>query len=197
MRDENVFGAMARRINMRIEHARKPSDMPLPNPSVGSAASVSALAGHLVSRATDSVESNREEAWRYLNDGLILLGAEPGTIGNVWRPGGLASWQAKRTLKYMEDNLASKMTIPEMADGVGLSKSYFSRAFKRSIGSPPAAYVTARRVERAKLMILSGGDTLTDIALACGFADHPHFCKSFRRVVGTSPRVWRRSQFSR
>src|SRR5882724_6028278 len=46
------------------------------------------------------------------------------------RPGGLAAWQAKRTVAYIEANLGSKMAIREMADLLALSENHFSRAFR-------------------------------------------------------------------
>ena len=55
------------------------------------------------------------------------------------------------------------------------------------------AYVAARRVERAKLMMTSTRGKLTEIALACGFADQSHLTKSFSRVVGMTPWRWRRT----
>jgi AraC family transcriptional regulator len=53
-------------------------------------------------------------------------------------------------------------------------------------------YVAARRVERAKLMMTSTQERLAVIALACGFADQPHFNRHFRGAVGMSPGLWRR-----
>src|SRR5580693_3510129 len=114
-------------------------------------------------------------------------------LNGILRPGGLAIWQANRALKYIEGNLGSKVVIREIADCLSLSTSHFSRAFKRSLGSAPMAYVAARRVERARLMLTSTQESLTDIALACGFADQPHFNRLFRRLVGMSPGRWRRS----
>jgi pimeloyl-ACP methyl ester carboxylesterase len=58
------------------------------------------------------------------------------------------------------------------------------------------AYVAARRVERARLMLTSTQKSLTEIALACGFADQPHFNRLFRRIVGMSPGRWRRSSMN-
>jgi AraC family transcriptional regulator len=106
--------------------------------------------------------------------------------------GGLAAWQAKRTLDYIEANLGAKVGIEEMANVVTLSKSHFSRAFKCSLGSSPMAFVATRRVERARLMMTSTRERLTDIALACGFADQSHLNRHFCRIVGTSPGLWRR-----
>jgi AraC family transcriptional regulator len=132
-----------------------------------SIASSSARVGHLVERAMTFFDSNRAAAWR-------------------------SAWQAKRTLDYIEANLAAKVGLEEMANMVTLSKSHFSRAFKCSLGSSPMAFVMARRVERAKLMMTSTRERLTDIALACGFSDQSHLNRHFRRVVGTSPGLWRR-----
>src|SRR5271154_4185230 len=87
-------------------------------------------------------------------------------LDGIPQPGGLAVWQANRALSYIEGNLASKIAIREIADCVELSESHFSRAFKRSLGSAPIAYVTTRRVERAQFMMTTTRKSLTDIALA-------------------------------
>jgi AraC family transcriptional regulator len=162
--------------------------------------SVSARAGILVRRAMALLESEREAAWPCLKGASAPLGWQSPDLrdsappaSNLFRPGGLARWQAKRTLAYIEANLESRMTVRELADLVAFSKSHFSRAFKRSIGLPPMVYVATRRVARAKVMITSTAEQLTAIALACGFADQSHLNRSFRRMVGVSPGVWRRS----
>lgn len=154
----------------------------------------------LVRRAMKCLDSDRKVALRCLHDASTLLGAdaqEPGTSGTAvlggFQPGGLARWQARRTLAYIEENLGSKLTIRELAALVSFSKSHFSRAFKRSLSLPPMAYIAKRRVERAKLMMLATGEQLTEIALACGFADQSHLNRSFRRMVGMSPGLWRRT----
>ena len=146
------------------------------------------------------LETDRQAAWRCLSDASTLLGAEaeessisaPSAHNTLPPPGGLANWQAKQALAYIEANLGSKLESRDIADRVGLSKCHFSRAFKRSVGRSPMAYVASRRVERAKLMMTSTREPLTDIALACGFADQSHLIRYFRRVVGVSPGRWRR-----
>lgn len=154
----------------------------------------------LVRRAMKCLESDRQAALRCLNDVTALLGAggqetgsSPFEVLSSFQPGGLARWQARRALAHIEENLGSKIAIRELAGLVAFSKSHFSRAFKRSLGLSPMAYVTRRRVERAKIMMVSTDAQLTDIALACGFADQSHLNRSFRRVVGMSPGVWRRT----
>jgi AraC family transcriptional regulator len=155
---------------------------------------------HLVRRAMRFFETDRAAAWRCLNDASNLLGAESSepsvelrAAPDAARRGGLPKWRAKRALAYIEANLGSKIAIGEVADLVALSKNHFSRAFKQSLGSSPMTYVATRRVERAKLMMTSSRERLSDIAVACGFADQSHLNRYFRRVVGISPGLWRRS----
>jgi AraC family transcriptional regulator len=153
--------------------------------------------GHLVKQAMTYFESDRESAWRCLSDASTLLGADdsgPGSPGsrNI-QPGGLASWQARRTLAYIEANLGSKLETGDLANVVALSRSHFSRVFKHSLGLSPMEYVTVRRVERAKALIGSTREPLAEVAVACGFADQAHLSRRFRDLMGVSPGRWRRS----
>lgn len=176
--------------------------------SAGAAAGVNcpAAAGservrHLIGRAMTLLESDRPGAWICLRDASTLLGPEeqhsvigmPG-LPTAIRPGGLARWQVIRAVAHIEVNLGAKIEIGELAALLALSKSHFSRAFKQSLGQSPMAYVAMRRVERAKIMMTSTKEPLTEIALACGFADQSHLIRSFGRRVGMSPGLWRRTQ---
>jgi AraC family transcriptional regulator len=163
----------------------------------------SARLGNLLSGALAAFATDREAAWRYLNDASALLDSESDASTTVAptiaptaritvRRGSLAFWQAKRALAYIEANLESKIEIQDLADVFVVSKSHFSRAFKESVGSPPKKYVCMRRVERAKLLMTSRTQRLSDIAVACGFADQSHLTRAFRRFVGMSPGAWRR-----
>ena len=155
--------------------------------------------GCLVKQALALLENDHEAARRCLKDASALLASEcrdspPGAAVTQegFMPGGLAGWQAKRALAYIEANLGAKICAGDLADLVAISKSHFSRAFKRSLGVTPMAYVARRRVERAKAMMRSTQEQLSEIALACGFADQSHMTRSFQRCVGTSPGLWRR-----
>jgi AraC family transcriptional regulator len=107
--------------------------------------------------------------------------------------GGLSLGQARGAVAHIEANLGSKMVLAEISGLAALSKSHFCRAFKHTIGTSPMAYVALRRIERARALIASSSERLSDIALECGFADQPHFNRRFFRVVGMSPGSWRRT----
>lgn len=174
--------------------------IPLPSDlSLQSAGSASARIANLVRRALRFFETDRLAARSCLIDASSLLGmaadeSEHGAapFQSALRRGGLAVWQGRRTVAYIDAHLESKMAILDMAHMVTLSKSHFSRAFKQSLGMSPMAYIAERRVERAKLMMASTDGRLTEIALACGFADQSHLNRCFRRMVGMSPGSWRR-----
>jgi AraC family transcriptional regulator len=109
----------------------------------------------LVRRAMDYLDRDRTEARRCLQDVYSLLGEQPEAdrpedpvLQTGTRPGGLAAWQIRRSLDYIEEHLGAKLALEEIAAQIGLSKSHFSRAFKTSLGSSPMAYVIQRRVER-------------------------------------------------
>ncbi len=156
--------------------------------------------GHLVRSALAAFSTDREVARRCLVDASALLESGPetpppgtATVRIAVRPGSLPFWQVKRALAYIETNLESKIAIKDLASSFGISKSHFSRAFRHSLGCPPMTFVCRRRIERVKQMMTSERQRLSDIALACGFADQSHMNRVFRRVEGVSPGAWRRS----
>jgi AraC-like DNA-binding protein len=106
--------------------------------------------------------------------------------------GGLAPWQEKRSKELLAGDLAGATPLYDIAKACGLSVSHFSRAFRRSTGLAPHAWLLRVRVEAAKTMLRQRGSSLSMIALACGFADQSHFTRVFTRRVGLSPGAWRK-----
>jgi AraC family transcriptional regulator len=112
----------------------------------------------------------------------------------VSRPlkGGLAPWQEKRSKEMLAGDLSGATPLHEIAGACGLSVSHFSRAFHKSTGLAPHAWLLQARVESAKAMLRSGDASLSAIARACGFADQSHFARVFTSRVGLSPGAWRK-----
>jgi AraC family transcriptional regulator len=108
--------------------------------------------------------------------------------------GGLAPRQKRRVIEHIEANLDKSLTCTMLAELVGLSTSYFNRAFKSSFGRSPHAYLIWRRVERAQDLLLATNEPISQIALACGLADQCHLCRLFRKLAGESPAAWRRAR---
>ena len=121
-----------------------------------------------------------------------------GGMEPVSRPikGGVAPRQEKRSKEMLAGDLTGEIPLHEIADACGLSISHFSRAFRKSTGLSPHAWLLQIRVESAKAMLRAGDTPLSLIAMACGFADQSHFSNVFRRRVGLSPGAWRKTVLS-
>jgi AraC family transcriptional regulator len=93
----------------------------------------------------------------------------------------------------IEASLCDGLSLEDLASEVGLSRYHFARAFKTSTGLSPHRYLTERRVDKAKELLRTTEMPMVDLALAVGFASQAHLCDWFRRLVGMSPREFRRS----
>lgn len=110
--------------------------------------------------------------------------------------GGLAPWQQRRVTELMLDDLRTDPSLADLASACGISVRHLARAFKATTGLPPHRWLLERRVDRAKELLEKTDDTLSDIALACGFADQSHLTRVFRSNSGSSPGAWRRQRLS-
>jgi AraC family transcriptional regulator len=108
--------------------------------------------------------------------------------------GGLAPWQVRKLMTYIESNIDSAMATAELADLVKLSPFHFCRVFRESFCVSPHAYLMRRRIERAQGLMLSTSTPLGQIAVECGLSDQAHFNKLFLRYVGETPGAWRRAR---
>jgi AraC family transcriptional regulator len=107
--------------------------------------------------------------------------------------GGLAGWQQKRVVDFMEEHLAEDISLNALADLVRLSPYHLVRSFKRSFGEPPHRYWTGRRIERAKALLANPRASITEIALDVGFSGTSAFSTTFHRITGRTPTDYRRS----
>lgn len=103
--------------------------------------------------------------------------------------GGLSPWQVDVALRTL---LTADNSIAHVAALCGLSRSHFERAFKTTMGIPPHRWLVRHRVQRAGEMLEWTDDSISVIALSCGFADQSHLTRVFRTIMGASPGAWRR-----
>jgi AraC family transcriptional regulator len=107
--------------------------------------------------------------------------------------GGLAAWQRRKSVAYIEEHLAEPISLAALARLVGLSGCYFCRAFRQSFGVPPQRYQLMQRIERAKTLLAKHAASVTDVSLSVGYNDTSAFCTAFRRVTGLTPSAYRRN----
>jgi AraC family transcriptional regulator len=111
--------------------------------------------------------------------------------------GALDRRRLQRVLDYNEANLEGDLTLDLMASIACLSRYHFARAFKQAVGQPPHRYVSARRLDRAKALLMRGDRSLVDIALALSFSDQASFTRAFRQATGQAPGQFRQRFGSR
>lgn len=85
------------------------------------------------------------------------------------------------------------LTLEAMARAAHLSKFHFARAFAAAYGETPRAYLTRRRIERAKNMLRAANLTVTEICHLVGFESAGSFSSRFRELVGMSPTEYRQA----
>ena len=150
----------------------------------------------LIAEAESALQTNHATTKACLARVQALLRMRPYTDDHaVVCPdrGGLAPWQKQRVKTHIETHLSSRIEMSDLTSIARLSTSHFARAFKKSFGTAPFAYVAQLRIARAKQLMLETDSALSQIALECGMCDQSHFTRVFRRVVGDSPNNWRRS----
>jgi AraC-like DNA-binding protein len=98
-------------------------------------------------------------------------------------------YRVKRVLRSLPSRLAAEeaVSLDAVAASVGLSPSRFMHLFTRSVGVPLRPYVLWLRLQ-CGARELALGKSVADAAHAAGFSDAAHFTRTFRRMLGATPR---------
>lgn len=107
--------------------------------------------------------------------------------------GGLSSLQKRRATDLLEANLDGKIALHQVAEACDLSVGHFARAFRQTFRKPPYKWLTERRVDRARELMTNSRLPLADIAIQSGFADQSALNRTFKRLHGVAPGIWRRT----
>jgi AraC family transcriptional regulator len=107
--------------------------------------------------------------------------------------GGLAAWQQRIALAYIEEHISERIELATLAHLVRLTPFHFCRVFKQSLGMPPIRYQAKRRIEHAKLLLAMPTMSVTEIGLTIGFGCSGSFTAAFRKATGFTPTEYQRS----
>ncbi len=95
--------------------------------------------------------------------------------------------------EYIIEHFSENCSLERIANEVNLSPNYLHTAFKEAFGETPYAYVTGKRIEKAKRLISAGRESMLTIALETGFCSQSHFNKVFKSHTGMTPKEYRNS----
>jgi YesN/AraC family two-component response regulator len=97
----------------------------------------------------------------------------------------------KQAIAYIQQNYARAFSLKELADSIGVSRSYLSRIFKQDAGISLWDYLNRLRIQKAKELLLLSNQSITAIAAEVGYEDVGYFARVFGEVVGCSPRAFK------
>jgi transcriptional regulator GlxA family with amidase domain len=98
----------------------------------------------------------------------------------------------RTVLEHVRDNYSQPIEVKELARLLHLSVSQFERRFRKVFQISPLKHIMNVRIRAASLRLTTTNDTIASIALDCGFYDHSHFTRNFRKIMGVSPKEYRK-----
>jgi signal transduction histidine kinase/CheY-like chemotaxis protein len=98
----------------------------------------------------------------------------------------------RKAMAYIHSKFAEPMSREEIADHIGISADYLTDCFRQELGITPMTYIRRYRIRQACELLRNTNQSITEIALAVGFADSAHFTRTFQREMKISPRAFRR-----
>jgi AraC-like DNA-binding protein len=90
------------------------------------------------------------------------------------------------SVRYLRANAGRRTRLDELAAMTGMSKFWYLRVFRRTMGTTPRQFVKRLRVELAQ-RLLSQGLSPSFVAHEAGFSDQPHLNRQFKAFAGITP----------
>lgn len=94
-------------------------------------------------------------------------------------------------IRYIQNHYSEPLQIEEIAQYVGLNRSYLSTLFKEHTGQSPIKYLQTFRLTKAAHLLSMTQLSIARIAFSCGYQEPESFCKAFRQLIGLSPSKYR------
>lgn len=99
----------------------------------------------------------------------------------------------KEALHYIHSNLDHPLSLNEIAEHIHLNPAYLSTLFRRTMNQSPISYINSVRIERAKLLLRSTNQSISEIAASLGFAQDIYFYRLFKQLTKVTPSEYRAS----
>ena len=115
--------------------------------------------------------------------------ARPGTPSAAVTPGQYHKIQ--QAVRFINDNYRTDICLDNVAGVAGMSPAHFSRIFKKVMGLPYQDYLNGRRITKAKYLLRTSPQSVTEIGFSLGFADPTGFGRIFKKLTGHTPSAYR------
>jgi transcriptional regulator GlxA family with amidase domain len=183
---------------MQQSIARSHGEASSSNPAMHVDRALDMLRAHLLDRtvASDWDEKDVNEVARSIVTWL-RESTDRHAFDRQSRPSGLSRDHLKRAVRFIHENLDSKLDWEQLANAVGLPPFAFGRSFKLATGLTPHRYVMRCRIRKAMNLLANTDKSICDIALDVGCSCQSHLTTLFRNHAGTTPRAFRMQAFAR
>lgn len=144
-------------------------------------------------------EEKRQDSYSRMakTGNLLELFALLGRVGEkAGIPESLSETEAaiQEAANYLYNHYQEPLTLNGMAQMAHMSPAYFSKKFHRLTGFGFKEYLTHVRIQAAAEKLLSGTQSVTEVALSCGYSDGNYFGDAFRKIKGMSPNQFRKEK---
>ena len=85
----------------------------------------------------------------------------------------------------------NNISLNDICEALHFSPSYLSRLFKKEMNLTISEFITQEKIEEAKRLLIGSNHTLLEISNLLHFSDQSYFTKSFKKVTGMTPKVYR------
>ncbi|MHB8845356.1 MAG: helix-turn-helix transcriptional regulator [Nitrospirota bacterium] len=97
----------------------------------------------------------------------------------------------QQAVRFINDNYRTDICLDAAAREAGISPSHFSRTFKKVMGLSYQDYLNSRRITKARNLLRTSAQSITEIAVSVGFADQTGFGRIFKKLTGQTPSAYR------
>ncbi len=115
--------------------------------------------------------------------------SETGATGNK-----IQNFYIREALSYIQRNYQNEISVEEIAANSGLTRSYFSKLFRKLVGSSPQQFLLNYRMTKAAELLQTSDWSINDIGNAVGYSNQLHFSRAFKSIYHVSPMQWRKRQ---
>ncbi len=95
--------------------------------------------------------------------------------------------------KYIDENYNENLTLPMISEHFFLNQSYISQLFKKRTGHTYIAYLTNKRMEKARELLTNTDLKVYEVCYSVGYGDVKHFSKTFEKIIGVKPSNYKKS----
>jgi AraC family transcriptional regulator len=120
------------------------------------------------------------------------LGYAYGHCGPTRSSTGLSASRLATVLQRINSGFAERLTVADLAATVNMSEFHFCRKFRRSTGFSPHAFLTLKRLDRARELLCATARPVAEVATSVGYTTHAHFSSVFHNHAGMPPGQYRR-----